>query len=140
VARVAAGTSQASSTRYGYVCIALLLPAAALALSRICQRAPVAGRALVAGASAIWVVNGVASLVGVLQFLSPLSGAAQSTTLGAARLLAESAPLAVGNGRASRHGPRPHGERAAFDHPGGRLATNLPVTDQDLLDAARTCR
>jgi hypothetical protein len=137
VARVAAGTSQASSTRYGYVCIALLLPAAALALSRICQRAPVAGRALVAGASAIWVVNGVASLVGVLQFLSPLSGAAQSTTLGAARLLAESAPLAVGNGASVAPwapGLTVSALRSIIQ--AGAWPTNLPVTDQDLLDAA----
>ena len=49
-------------------------------------------------ASGVWVVNGVASLIGLLQVLSPLSGAAQSTTLGAARLLAGSAPLAVRNG------------------------------------------
>ena len=137
LARVAAGTSGAGSTRYGYVCIALLLPAAGLALSRICARSAVVGRTLVIAASGGWVVNGVASLLGLLQFLSPLSGAAQSTTLGVARLLAEGAPLAVGNGvSVAPWSPGLTVDTLRSIIQARAWPTNLPVTDQDLLDAA----
>ncbi len=137
ITRLAAGTSGAASTRYGYVCVALLLPAAALALSRLCERSAALGRTLVVAASGVWVMNGVAGLIGILQFLSPLTAAGQSASLGAARLLAEGAPLAVGGGASV--GPWSPGLTVDTLHSlirDGAWPTGLPVTSQDLLNAA----
>ena len=123
ITRLAAGTSGAASTRYGYVCVALLLPAAALALSRLCERSAALGRTLVVAASGVWVMNGVAGLIGILQFLSPLTAAGQSASLGAART--------PGRGRASCSGRRgqcramvtgTHRRHAALTDQGRRLA------------------
>lgn len=137
VGRVASGVQEAGATRYGYVCIALLLPAVALAVTRVCRLSAVFGRSLLVAVSGAWVVNGVASLLGLLTFLMPLGTAVENAALGDAQLLTSGAPLAVGEGaNATPWAPNlTVGMLRSMIHDGA-LPTDVPVTSSDLLVAS----
>ena len=135
VARVALGSVEAASARFGYVCIALLLPASALALSRISLRSPGLGRGLVVAASGAWILNGLAGLEILVQAFTPfMTTTMRATTLGAAQLVATGAPLAVGETDALPYGPSVELLRSMLRS--GAFPTLLPVSRADRLDAA----
>jgi hypothetical protein len=135
VARIAIGTVEAASARFGYVCIALLLPASALALSRISLRSPRLGRGLVLAATGAWTLNGIAGLGILVQSFTPfMSTTMRATTLGAAQLVATEAPLAVGETDALPYGPSVELLRSMLKS--GAFPTELPVSRADRLDAA----
>jgi hypothetical protein len=79
--------------RYGYVFIAMLIPAVALALIPVSRH--VAGRVLVVALSALFVVNGLGQLETLLHAVDPVNVADRDQILAAAHLLASGAPLAV---------------------------------------------
>jgi hypothetical protein len=135
VARVSLGAVEATSSRFAYVCVALVLPAAALALSRISRRSPTLGRGVVLAAAAAWAVNGVAGLAVLTQTFTPfMTTEMRATTLGAARLITAEAPLAVGDTVALPDGPSVGLLRSMIQT--GAFPTDLPVSRADLLDAA----
>ena len=90
-----------------------------------------------AAVSGAWMVNGVASLLGLLTFLMPLGTAVESAALGDAQLLTSGAPLAVGEGaNATPWAPNlTVGMLRSMIHDGA-LPADVPVTSSDLLVAS----
>jgi hypothetical protein len=137
VGRVSLGVAEATSGRYVYVWVVLLLPGIALALTQLTQRWP-AGRWLTLGLAALVAVNGVAGLAGYADGNAPLDTQEMGEILAAAHLLADGAPLAVGGGAAVEPVRSPDltvaDLRSMID--AGKIPMSTPVTATDILAAA----
>lgn len=92
--RVGAGVSESELTRYGYVFIALVLPATAIALTRVAATA-ITGRVIIVGLCAVIFVNGMASFHAFLQTWDPITQETRGQILAAAHLIDSGAPLAA---------------------------------------------
>jgi hypothetical protein len=95
--RAPAGVWEATLTRYGYVGVALLLPAVALALTQVAGRGVMA-RSIVLSACALATVGSLASWVSFLQIWNPITVTTRGQVLAAARLVAGGSTLAVDGG------------------------------------------
>jgi len=122
--------------RYGYVFIAMLIPAIARALIPVSRR--IAGRVLVVALSAVLVLNGVGQLETLLHTIEPANVADRDQILAAAHLLATGAPLAVNDTALPE--PIQDGDlplrllRSLLQT--GALPMDSPLSTTDYLDAA----
>jgi hypothetical protein len=137
VGRVSLGVGEAGSGRYAYVWVALLLPATALVLTEFARR-HWAARGLIVGMAAVVAVNGVASLTAYTDASTGLQTQEMGEILGAAHLLAEGAPLAVGDQAGVEPVYSPNLTVAVLRSmmAAGKVPLDTPITATDTLDAA----
>lgn len=133
--RVAAGISEAALTRYGYVCVALALPPAALALSRIAHRA--AGVVVVLSLCVVAIINGVGAFEAFVQTWNPITAGTKGVTIAVARLLHDGVPLTAGSSTSiepTHSGNLTLGMVQSMLAT-GKLTISGDVTPQDMLNA-----
>lgn len=136
VDRVTAGLWESTLTRYGYIGIALLLPATADVLTRLARRG-VTGRVVVLTACGLAVVGSVGSWVTFVQTWNPITTTTEGQVLAAAHLLQSGAPLAVTGGA----GVEPvHSGNLTVDMlrsmiSTGSISADAPVSVTDMLNA-----
>ena len=134
--RSAVGPEGFTFGRYGYVFVAMIIPATALLLAPLARRA--AGRVLVVVLSVVLLVNGVGQLESLLHTVQPVNDAARGQVLAAAHLVARGAPLAVGDDALPEpitEGDLPLGLLRSLVETGA-LPMDTPVSATDTLDAA----
>jgi hypothetical protein len=134
--RSAVGPQGFTYGRYGYVIIAMLIPAVALALIPVSRH--LAGRVLVVAISALFVVNGVGQLESLLHTVQPVNEADRQQILAAAHLLASGAPLAVNDDALPEpinDGDLPLGLLRSLLQTGA-LPMDSPLSTTDYLNAA----
>jgi hypothetical protein len=131
-----AGLSNSTLTRYGYIGIALLLPATAVALTRLAQSS-VTGRVVALAACALAVVASVGSWVSFLQTWNPITTTTEGQVLAAVQILQSGAPLTANGGT----GVEPvHSGDLTVDMlrsmiSTGSISTHAAVSPTDMLDA-----
>jgi hypothetical protein len=137
VGRIALGVSEGSATRYGYIWIALLLPATALALTQLARRS-LTGRWVALGLSAVVAVNGVAAIASWEAVNAPIAVAERGEILAAAHLLANGAQLAVGSDAQVEpvRSPDVTVSVLRFMLAAGKLPMTDSVTETDILNAS----
>ena len=134
--RVTAGLWESTLTRYGYIGIALLLPATAEVLTCLARRG-VTGRVVVLCACALAAVGSVGSWATFLQAWNPITTTTRGQVLAAAHLIQSGAPLAVNGGA----GVEPvHSGNLTVDMlrsmiSTGSISTTAPVSSTDMLNA-----
>jgi hypothetical protein len=94
IERISMGLNEATASRYPYVAIALLLPAAVWAVDSLARRLN-GGRILVVCLSAVVAVNGLGGLMGYAQGSAGLEDTDKYQLLAAAHLIVSGAPLLV---------------------------------------------
>lgn len=96
VGRIALGIGESTDSRYAYVAIALLLPAAAWALSALGGRLH-GGRVIAVALCAIVAINGIGVLTAYAQGAASLRDTDKYQLLAAAHLIVSGAPILAGN-------------------------------------------
>ena len=136
VDRSAVGPQGFTFGRYGYVFVAALIPATALAVVPLSRH--VAGRTLVVALSALMIANGVGQLESLLHSVQPVNDADRGQILAAAHLVAGGAPLAVDDSALPEpvnDGDLPLGLLRSLVRTGA-LPMDSPVSSTDFLNAA----
>ncbi len=137
VGRVSLGVAEAGASRYAYLWVLLLLPATAVALTQLVRRWS-ASRWVVVGLAAALTLNGAAVLTTYADANAVLQTQERGEILGAAHLLADGAPLAVGGEGLVEPMHSSNLTVAALRSmiAAGRIPMHTPISATDTIDAA----